>query len=316
MASGSAVGSGKRVSTARSGGVPLGAKARSRWRRRLAPPRGRGARGSPRATARRRSTNRIASSSATAGSRGRPRTRRSGVRRGRKGSTSSPRERDPISALPRRISPPAPTRPAPPPGRSGEGKAAQPGADLAVGREERGRQRREERGLRARRHRDELVRLRGEGRHGRGEARAGDARPGPTRERLLQGRADALGQRRLGPPQPLEPVDLGLQEPEGDVGRSDVPATAGLNAARRSKAASSSARSASGSASRNVASGASRCADPSGIPRRTPSARAAGSASSTVPFDQGFPPRTTGPAGHEPEAGAASRGRRRCGRWR
>ena len=43
MASGSAVGSGKRVSTARSGGVPLGAKARSRWRtRNLAPPRGRG----------------------------------------------------------------------------------------------------------------------------------------------------------------------------------------------------------------------------------------------------------------------------------
>ena len=44
-----------------------------------------------------------------------------------------------------------------------------------------------------------------------------------------------------------------------------------------------------------VASGTSRCALPSAIPRRTPSARAPGSASMTVPGLHGRPPSTSGP---------------------
>src|SRR6185503_8036369 len=120
-----------------------------------------------------------------------------------------------------------------------------------------------------------------------------------------------------GPHRPSSPSTWASSRPNPTSTGSEVPATAGLNAVRRSKATSRSARSASSSASRKVASGASRCADPSGIPRRTPSALAAGSASRTLPFDQGLPPRITGPAGHEPEGRRRlAKSRRRCGRWR
>jgi hypothetical protein len=94
---------------------------------------------------------------------------------------------------------------------------------------------------------------------------------------------------------------------------SVVPASPGLNRASASKAASTAAASASGSGSRKAASGASRWALPSGIPRRTPSARAAGSASMTVPSVQGCPPRTTGRSvGKESEWRALAS---RSGRW-
>jgi hypothetical protein len=72
----------------------------------------------------------------------------------------------------------------------------------------------------------------------------------------------------------------------GSVGSVD-PASPGLNRASLSKAVSTAAVSASSSGSRKAASGASRWALPSGIPRRMPSARAAGSASRTVPSVQG-----------------------------
>src|SRR4051812_20391590 len=75
---------------------------------------------------------------------------------------------------------------------------------------------------------------------------------------------------------------------------SVVPARPGLNRPSVSKASSTARLSSSISGSRKTASGASRCALPSGIPRRTPSARAAGSASITIPSVQGWPPRTTG----------------------
>jgi hypothetical protein len=66
-----------------------------------------------------------------------------------------------------------------------------------------------------------------------------------------------------------------------------------------------------------VASGTSRCALPSGIPRRTPSARALGSASMTDPGLQGRPPSTSGPRSWKgSERRASARWRGRCGRNR
>ena len=101
----------------------------------------------------------------------------------------------------------------------------------------------EERGLRARRHRDELVRLRGEGRHGRGEARrrcppGADPRaapPGPRRRaRPAPARAPTAPRaRRSGPP--------GARRRRRWLGRAG---DRGAERARRSKAAAS-ARSAS-----------------------------------------------------------------------
>ena len=105
---------------------------------------------------------------------------------------------------------------------------------------------------------------------------------------------------------------ISMSPKAGSVG-SVVPASPGLNRASVSKAASTAAASASGSGSRKAASGASRCALPSGIPCRTPSARAAGSASMTVPSVQGCPPRTTGRSvGNESEWRARAS---RIGRW-
>ena len=313
----SARGSGSRPGAP--AGCPSGAKARSRSRRSRprSAARPRAARLAPRATASRRSTNRIASSSATAGSIGSPRTSRSGARRGRNGSTSSPRERDPI-------------RPPSSPNLATSADAAS-SATWPIRRRPNRRSRarnvrvRREQGARAGARGTPPPRpagtetsapgLGGEGRHGRREARAGDPRP-----RLAGERPPSRAPRRCarpatgsGPQRPSSPSIWASSSPNATSVGSEVPAIAGLNPASRSKAASSSARSASGSASRKVASGASRCADPSGIPRRTPSARAAGSASSTFPFDHGFPPRTTGPAGHEPEGRRRlARSRRRC----
>ncbi len=65
-----------------------------------------------------------------------------------------------------------------------------------------------------------------------------------------------------------------------------------------------------------VASGTSRWALPSGIPRRTPSARASGFASMTGPGSHGRPPRTSGPGGKGSKARARASSRGRCGRWR
>ena len=236
-ASASAVGSGKRCSTASPRRGPGSARRRDRAR-------GGGARSaaSPRAascpasaTARRRRTNRIGSSSATAGSIGSAEDEalRSRGGDGRARSPARGRARG-SGALPRRISPPAPTRPARRPGRSGAGRTGQPGADIRVGgSSEAGRRRRGTR-LGTRRDDDRRTGLGGEGRHGRGEARAGD----PVRGRLPgqrpgQAPPDALDEDRLGAPQALEPVDLGLEQPERDVGRVGRAGKAGLKPAER-----------------------------------------------------------------------------------
>ena len=76
------------------------------------------------------------------------------------------------------------------------------------------------------------------------------------------------------------------------------------------------ARSASGSGSMKVASGTSRWALPSGIPRRTPSARASGLASTTGPGSHGRPPRMSGPVGKGSQARARASSSGRWGRWR
>ena len=74
------------------------------------------------------------------------------------------------------------------------------------------------RGLGAGRDRDEAAGLGGERRHGGREARAGDPRAEarPASERLERV-ADPRDQARLGAPQGLEPVDLGLEQPERDA---------------------------------------------------------------------------------------------------
>ncbi len=81
----------------------------------------------------------------------------------------------------------------------------------------------EELHLRARRHRDERPGLGGEGRHGRREARARDPRARLTGEQPREGAGHALDEDRLGTPQALQPVDLGLEEAKCDVGRVGGP---------------------------------------------------------------------------------------------
>ena len=136
-------------------------------------------------------------------------------------------------------------------------------------------------------------------------------------ERPGERRGQPLDEDRLRPPQRLEPVDLDLEQPEGGVERVGTAGDPRAESASVSKAASMAARSASGSGSTKVASGTSRWALPSGIPRRTPSARASWFASTTGPGSHGRPPRTSGPVGKDREslearARASSRGR--CGR--
>ena len=117
-----------------------------------------------------------------------------------------------------------------------------------------------------------------------------------------------------GPHNGSRPSTWTSNSPNAPSAGSVVPARPGLNAASASKAASAAARSASGSGSTKVASGASRWALASGIPRRTPSARASGFASMTAPGSHGRPPSTSGPVGKGSEARAIASSRGRCGR--
>ena len=307
MASASAVGSGKRCSMRRSGGVPRRAKARSWVTTRRASPaaRPRAASWSASAAARRRRTNRTASRPSTGGSSERPRSIRSGARRGRKRSVSSPwacawslrplvaeaRDQRGSRQLRHRS-------------RSSAGRTGQAGPDVrrrgSAGRPGRargtGRRRRAGRGPAGRPPSAWAAATEAAKRGARdpGLRRAGQDR----RERVGHPRDQHL----LDAPQPDQAVDVDGDPAERRVG--DV-ARAGDARAERWRAARRRPRGrpgpASGARSRKVASGASRWALPSGIPRRTPRARASGSASTTVPSVQGWPPRTIGPGGHEAE---------------
>ena len=145
-------------------------------------------------------------------------------------------------------------------------------------------------------------------------ARGGPGRTGASAAVIRATSASSIPHRRV------SPSTWTAIRPNAGSATSLVAAIPGLKPASRSQAASRASRSASGARSRKVASGASRWALPSGIPRRTPSARASGSASTTVPSVQGCPPRTIGPGGHEPEVPSGdgvsilARARRR-GRW-
>ena len=144
--------------------------------------------------------------------------------------------------------------------------------------------------------------------------------PGRTGPRAAPSRSTRTGS---GPHSRSRPSIWTSSSPKAGSAGSVAPAIPGLNVASAPSARSTAAVSAARSGSRNVASGASRWADPRAIPRRTPSSRAAGLASSTTPSVQGCPPRTSGPVGNEPElrsAVARARASRsgRCGqkRWR
>ena len=137
----------------------------------------------------------------------------------------------------------------------------------------------------------------------RREARPGDTGPiplgaDPPPQAVLERVArQPLDEDRLGSPQRLEPVDLDLEQPERGIERLGAAGDPRAERGERLERGLELARSASGSGSRKVASGTSRCALPSGIPRRTPSARASGLASMTGPGHHGRPPRMSGPAG-------------------
>ena len=157
---------------------------------------------------------------------------------------------------------------------------------------------------------------------GRDEARPGDAgtdrgagTPRGRRQGPLQDLGQPLDEDRLRAPQRLEAVGVDLEQPERRVRRIGRP---GQTRAERRRAPRTRPRPRpgppSGSGSTKIASGASRCALPSGIPRRTPSARASRFASMTVPGSHGRPPRTSGPVGKGSEARAAASARGRCGR--
>ena len=191
---------------------------------------------------------------------------------------------------------------------------AEAGPDVRVRGEQRGRQRGEEGGLAAGPD-DPRLRRRGVG--------GGDRRrePGPGDPRPRGARAGSAPSASTSRPTSSgslphsrsSPSTWTSSSPNAGSAWSVVPASPGLNRASVSKAASTAAASASGSGSRKAASGASRWALPSGIPRRTPSARAAGSASITVPSVHGWPPRTTGRSvGNESEWRARAS---RSGRW-
>ena len=141
-------------------------------------------------------------------------------------------------------------------------------------------------------------------------AMPGPGDPGRAPARTVTSRATISGSE---PHRRSSPSTWISSRPKAGSAWSATPARPGLKRARASNAASTLAASSSGSGSRNAASGASRWALPSGIPRRTPSARAAGSASITVPSVHGWPPRTTGRSvGKESEWRALAS---RSGRW-
>ena len=203
-------------------------------------------------------------------------------------------------------------------------EAGEPGPDVGVLGEEAGWVGGEERGLATGRDEDRFAGAGVDRGDGRGEAGPGDAGTdrGAGRGRdsagLRQGRASTPARRsaRTGsaPHNGSRPSAWTSNSPNDASAGSVVPASPGLNAARASNAASAAVRSASGSGSTKTASGASRCALPSGIPRRTPSARASRFASMTVPGSHGRPPSTSGPVGKGSEARAAASARGRCGR--
>ena len=161
---------------------------------------------------------------------GRPSRRRSGARRGRNGSSSSPRARAWIRA------PSSPNRATSADRASSatgadpaQAEAGQPGAHVGIGGQQPGRVRGEEGRLATRR--DE-VRGSGPGQdggHRRAEAGAGDARPdvglAARRHRPVAGQrpperpGQPLDEDRLGTPQRLEAVDLDLEQPERRIER-------------------------------------------------------------------------------------------------
>ena len=96
----------------------------------------------------------------------------------------------------------------------------QPGADVRVGGEQAAGSGAEEGRLAARLDDPRSAgRLRRAGRGRRREAGPGDADPGRAREDRAERADDPLDEDRLGTPQPVEPVDLDLEQAERRVGR-------------------------------------------------------------------------------------------------
>ncbi len=268
------------------------------------------------------STKRSGSRSSAAGSMGSASVRRSGVRRGQNGSSSSPRDRAWIRApsSPKRAtnadrasSAMAPIRRRPNrvslartsgsgvsrPDGCGARKAASPPGGTTIGSAGRAR----------------TAAIVAAKRVPAIPARISPCMPpaGPVSARPS---AETSRPMRIGsgPQSGSRPSIWTSNSPKPGSLASALPATPGLNAASASKAASTIARSASGSGSMKIASGTSRWALPSGIPRRTPRARASGSASTTGPGSHGRPPRMSGPGGKGSEARARASSSGRCGR--
>ena len=259
-----------------------------------------------------------ATPSPTGGSMGSASTSRSGARRGRNGSSSSPRERAwsrapsspnrATSAL-RGSSATGPDPPQPEPGQAGPDVGIRrAGAPTAIGARN-------------------PASPPGSTSPGDRRARRGRPRPSPRTasrrsrrgRRRRPGRAarahhEPLDEDRLGAPQPVEPVDLELDQPEGGIGGSVVPASPGLNRASVSKAASTAARV---RVRLRVEEGRLR-GEPVRAPERhpAPDAERPGRPDrrrSPVPSVHGWPPRTTGRSvGNDSERRARAS---RSGRW-
>ena len=111
---------------------------------------------------------------------------------------------------------------------------AEPGPDIRVRGQQGGRERPEEGRLATRFHDPRMARgLRRPGSGGGREPRPGDPDPGSAREDPGERPDDPLHEDRLGSPQPLKPVDLDLEQPEGRVGGVGCAGDTGAEPAER-----------------------------------------------------------------------------------